>query len=903
MSRLKGYLYKDDGTALQGATVTALEGSDSNDGATIGSSTTTGSDGSWSFTSGLTGKNVDVKIQSGTSIRYLKHQDQVQVEHMWVRSDTAAGTPPLRVENAVNSVSNAVVELVGDNSTRADNDEIYISFKLDNDNAEETEFARITAEANDVSNGSEDGEIRFSVMKAGTLTDIWKVDSSTAGATTLDINADALTIGSASDTDISLTFDANTGDGVITWMEDEDYFQYSDDILMSSTEKILFGDTGTFIHQSADGVLTIESDTTVDINGAVALNGAVTGATNITLSGELDAATLDISGNADIDGIANLDNTDIDGTLVVDGSNISLDSTTTLNIDNSNTSNGITIGTATSGVPVSIGHTTSETTVNDNLTVTGDATITGDLTISGDDLVMGTNTAGMLLVADGTNFNPTAVGSLSEISSIADDDVFLAVDTSGGGLKKVARSQVVSGLATSSGIASVANDSTPELGGDLDVLTHGIVTGASNRNIALTPHGTGVVRIDGSNGIDIESGAISIKNSGSESYVRLYCESSNAHYTQLQAAPHASYSGNVTVVLPATADTLVGKATTDTLTNKTLTSPKINEDVAVTSTATELNLLDGVSGLVQADFTKLAAVDSTAAELNIVDGGTSATSTTVADADRVVLNDNGTMVQVAVTDLAAYFDDEITAMPNLTSVGTLSTLTVDNVITNGTTIGHTDDTDLMTLADGVLSVAGTLDVTGSVETATIDFTDGDNALTIADGGGVTFPQAATFTGGFTANDDINLTKQKVIKIGGTQEAHDFGDEHTGHGITVTMEAGENLTLGAAVYVDSNGKAQHPDVDASSVTGKPAIGIAMTGASSGASVNVLVLGLFHDDSYNFTPGSPIIMTGTDGALTTTASDTAADGDIVQRIGIAITADTAFIMPSIDEIEHA
>ena len=46
-----------------------------------------------------------------------------------------------------------------------------------------------------------------------------------------------------------------------------------------------------------------------------------------------------------------------------------------------------------------------------------------------------------------------------------------------------------------------------------------------------------------------------------------------------------------------------------------------------------------------------------------------------------------------------------------------------------------------------------------------------------------------------------------------------------------------------------------------------------------------------------------MTGTDGALTTTASDTAADGDIVQRIGIAITADTAFIMPSIDEIEHA
>jgi hypothetical protein len=61
---------------------------------------------------------------------------------------------------------------------------------------------------------------------------------------------------------------------------------------------------------------------------------------------------------------------------------------------------------------------------------------------------------------------------------------------------------------------------------------------------------------------------------------------------------------------------------------------------AVTSTAAELNILDGVN--------------STTAELNIIDGGTSATSTTVADADRVVLNDNGTMVQVAMTDIKTY---------------------------------------------------------------------------------------------------------------------------------------------------------------------------------------------------------------------------------------------------------
>ena len=43
-------------------------------------------------------------------------------------------------------------------------------------------------------------------------------------------------------------------------------------------------------------------------------------------------------------------------------------------------------------------------------------------------------------------------------------------------------------------------------------------------------------------------------------------------------------------------------------------------------------------------------VTSTAAELNIMDGGTAASSTTLADADRVVVNDNGTMKQVAMTD-------------------------------------------------------------------------------------------------------------------------------------------------------------------------------------------------------------------------------------------------------------
>ena len=96
-------------------------------------------------------------------------------------------------------------------------------------------------------------------------------------------------------------------------------------LTLNSTNKLLFRDSALYINSSTDGQLDIVADTevqiaatTIDINGAIALNGAITGATNITLSGELDAATLDISGNADIDGTTNLDAVDIDGAVQLD---------------------------------------------------------------------------------------------------------------------------------------------------------------------------------------------------------------------------------------------------------------------------------------------------------------------------------------------------------------------------------------------------------------------------------------------------------------------------------------------------------------------------------------------------------------------------------------------------------
>ena len=80
---------------------------------------------------------------------------------------------------------------------------------------------------------------------------------------------------------------------------------------------------------------------------------------------------------------------------------------------------------------------------------------------------------------------------------------------------------------------------------------------------------------------------------------------------------------------------------------------------AVTSTAAELNLLDGVSGLVQADLTKLAALDATAAEINLIDGGTSTGTTAVADADGIITNDGGTMRLTTAATFKTYFQEGI----------------------------------------------------------------------------------------------------------------------------------------------------------------------------------------------------------------------------------------------------
>ena len=88
----------------------------------------------------------------------------------------------------------------------------------------------------------------------------------------------------------------------------------------------------------------------------------------------------------------------------------------------------------------------------------------------------------------------------------------------------------------------------------------------------------------------------------------------------------------------------------------TSTTAELNILDGVTSTTAELNILDGVTATA-AELNALDGITSTVAELNIVDGGTAATSTTLATTDRLVVNDNGTMVQVALSDLVTFLEN------------------------------------------------------------------------------------------------------------------------------------------------------------------------------------------------------------------------------------------------------
>tara|TARA_R100000655_G_scaffold23387_3_gene47124 strand:+ start:1596 stop:4184 length:2589 start_codon:yes stop_codon:yes gene_type:complete len=397
-------------------------------------------------------------------------------------------------------------------------------------------------------------------------------------------------------------------------------------------------------------------------------NKDITGGRNITISGELDAATLDISGDADID-----------GTLEADAITIA----------------GVTLAETISDTVGAMVGSNTET----GISVTYD---------------------------DSDNTLDFVIGADSIVSSMLDTNIDIA--------------------------------------GTLDVT--GVLTADTNATVA----GTLGVAGGSTNGVAISQGAIAIKNGGTQSYVDFYCESSNAHYTRLQAAAHSAYSGNVTATLPVTTGTLA-------ITSEIPTTEQIQDIVgAMVSSNTETNI-----------------------------------TVTYQDAD-------GTLDFVVDA-----------AQPNITSLGTLTSLTVDDVFINGAQIGHTGDTDLITLSSGVVTVAGevdatSLDISGDAD---IDGTLEADAITI---GGVTLAETIsdtvgamvssnTETGISVTYDDSDNTLDFVI---GTLNQDTTGTAALATTVTVSANNSTDETI-FPVFVDGATGTQGLETD-TGLTYNPSSGI-------------------------------------------------------------------------------
>ena len=423
-------------------------------------------------------------------------------------------------------------------------------------------------------------------------------DGQALGSATLEWSdlflADGGVINLGADQDTTLTHVADTG------------------ILLNSTRQLQFGDSGTYIHQSADGVLDLVSDTEIEIN----------------------ATTIDINGAVQISGT-----TTIAGSLI--------------------------FGSATV--------TEAQLEILDGATVTTDEL----------NLIDGGATVGTTAIADGDGLliNDAGTMRVSTVQTLAaylDDEI-------------TAMPNLVTTAATTVGV--LGSGSIAAGFGNID-------NGASNITSG------GLVSLDVDADADDVSGdsATGRLTLGAGQDLNLYHGGTNSYIV--------NDTGDLILKTGASDEDMIfqgndggSPVTALTLDMSAAGAATFNSTVAATG------FIIGSANIGEAELEILDGLAATTAELTVIDGDTSATGTTVADADRVVMNDNGTMVQVAVTDLAAYFDDEITAMPNLTSVGTLTALTVDDVAVDGKVItmtGSSGDTFVTTVAaNGATSLVTT----------------------------------------------------------------------------------------------------------------------------------------------------------------------------------------------------
>ena len=215
---------------------------------------------------------------------------------------------------------------------------------------------------------------------------------------------------------------------------------------------------------------------------------------------------------------------------------------------------------------------TGDVTLQTDTVQIGDSNTDATITTNGTgDLTLNTNSgtdSGSIVIADAANGNITITPNGS--GQVVLDG--LSFPTADGSANQVLQTDGSGNLSFATVLTDVVTDTTPQLGGDLDINGNDIVS-VSNGNINLLPNGSGKVILDGdgsSGGVTITDGNIDIRTgTGAVSKVKFYCESSNAHAQTLQAQPHSAGSSAV-ITLPVATGTLIGSGDTGSVSNTML---------------------------------------------------------------------------------------------------------------------------------------------------------------------------------------------------------------------------------------------------------------------------------------------------------------------------------------------
>ena len=419
----------------------------------------------------------------------------------------------------------------------------------------------------------------------------------------------------------------------------------------------------------------VKETTTTTGTGAVSLAGAVTGF-------ETFAAGI---GNSNTVYYCIVHQTAAEfevGLGTLDGDSSDLTRTTVISSSNSDSAVDFSAGTKDVFCTIPASKLIFEDANND-ATIGRNLTVTGDLTITGDDITMNTNTSGAALIGDGTNFNPVTISG--DISIAANgtaaigSGVIVNADINSSAAIAMSKTAFTAGTGVSLSTNTLNVDASQT--GITSITNTSLVIGRdADNDIDFATDNTILFRADGADQIKLVNGALAPVTDNDIDLGTSSLEFKDAFFdgTVTADAFAGPLTGNVTGNVSGTAATVTGAAQSNITSLGTLTTLTVDNIIVngttightddtdlitladgiatvageisvttldiggtnVTSTAAELNILDGVT--------------STATELNIMDGDTSASSTTLVDADRVVTNDAGTMKQVALSDVKTY---------------------------------------------------------------------------------------------------------------------------------------------------------------------------------------------------------------------------------------------------------